>query len=101
LAPEHVKLPLDWKKLDTTPFKKLLVLRVLRPDRISIALSEFISKILPNGKDFFDIGGTFADILDSAIGDAQAKNPIFFILSPGSDPVKEVEKIGKKQGNHH
>lgn len=22
--------------------------------------------------------------------------PIFFILSPGADPVKEVEKIGKK-----
>ena len=23
-------------------------------------------------------------------------SPIFFILSPGADPVKEVEKIGKK-----
>lgn len=22
--------------------------------------------------------------------------PVFFILSPGADPVKEVEKIGKK-----
>jgi dynein heavy chain len=24
LAPEDVKLPLEWKKLDSTPFKKLL-----------------------------------------------------------------------------
>lgn len=38
-TPEEVKLPLDWKKLDAMPFKKLLVLRCLRPDRITIALT--------------------------------------------------------------
>ena len=42
LAPEKTKLPLDWKKLDTMPFKKLLVLRVLRPDRITVSLNNFI-----------------------------------------------------------
>ncbi len=40
----------------------------------------------------------FSDILESAINDAESNNPIFFILSPGSDPVKEVEKIAKKRG---
>ena len=30
IAPEEVKLPLDWKKLEQTPFQKLLVLRCLR-----------------------------------------------------------------------
>lgn len=49
LAPEDVKLPLEWKKLDTTPFKKLLVLRCLRPDRITVALSRFIREVLPKG----------------------------------------------------
>lgn len=29
--------------------------------------------------------------------DSESAIPIFFILSPGSDPVKEVEKIAKKQ----
>jgi len=42
LAPESQKLPLDWKRLDTMYFKKLLVLRCLRPDRITIAMQEFI-----------------------------------------------------------
>jgi len=42
LAPEKEKLPLEWKKLDTMPFKKLLPIRCLRPDRITVALSNFI-----------------------------------------------------------
>ena len=41
---------------------------------------------------------SFFDILESAINDAEPANPIFFILSPGSDPVKEVEKNAKKKG---
>jgi len=41
---------------------------------------------------------TFTDIMESAIGDAESDKPIFFILSPGSDPVKEVEKAAKKRG---
>jgi dynein heavy chain len=42
LAPEETKLPLDWKKLENTPFQKLLVLRCLRPDRITTALGNWI-----------------------------------------------------------
>jgi len=42
---------------------------------------------------------SFNEILDSVINeDAESTVPIFFILSPGSDPVKEVEKIAKKMG---
>ena len=37
----------------------------------------------------------FSEILSSTIGDAEPSNPIFFILSPGSYPVKEVEILGK------
>lgn len=50
LQPEDVKLPLEWKKLDQTPFKKLCVLRCLRPDRITVALSRFIKETLPKGE---------------------------------------------------
>ena len=49
LQPEDVKLPLEWKKLDQTPFKKLCVLRCLRPDRMTVALSRFIRETLPKG----------------------------------------------------
>jgi len=48
IAPEDVKLPLDWKKLDNEPFKKLLVLRCMRPDRMTTALSTgFATRCLP------------------------------------------------------
>merc|ERR1719160_973563 len=42
IAPEDAKLPLDWKKLDNQPFQKLLVLRCLRPDRMTSALASWI-----------------------------------------------------------
>lgn len=34
-APELEKLPLDWRELDKRPFLKLLVVKCLRPDRIT------------------------------------------------------------------
>lgn len=65
-TPETTKLPLDWKKLESQPFQKLLVLRCLRPDRLTIALSSFISQTLPEGQSFVDMDQTFSftDILE-------------------------------------
>lgn len=100
MEPEKIKLPLDWKKLDQMPFKKLLVLRCLRPDRITVAMQQFVRSVLPNGEAFVDMDSksSFTEILGQAITDAEAANPIFFILSPGADPVKEVEKNAKLRG---
>ena len=97
LAPETQKLPLDWKKLDQMPFQKLLVLRCLRPDRITTALTSFIRIALPNGDAFVEMDSklSFSEILSSSVEDSDVTTPIFFILSPGSDPVKEVEKLAK------
>jgi len=66
LLPEDQKLPLDWKKLDNMPFQKLLVLRCLRPDRITIALANFIRGVLPYGSEYIDMDSrsTQADILE-------------------------------------
>jgi dynein heavy chain len=58
LTPEDEKLPLEWKKLDQMPFQKLLVVRVLRPDRITTALDNFIKYNLPKGGDFVDCDST-------------------------------------------
>merc|ERR1719482_2362723 len=101
INPEDAKLPLDWKKLDQMPFQKLLVLRAMRPDRMSIALGEWVRKILPNGDAFVNCDGglSFGAVLENACEDASSITPIFFILSPGADPVKEVEAMGKRQIN--
>jgi len=102
VTPEDVKLPSDWRKLDATPFKKLLVIRALRPDRMQMALTTFISNNLPYGHDFvtMDSSSSFKEILQSAYEDATQEAalniPIFFILSPGADPVKDVELMGKQ-----
>ena len=99
LVPEEVKLPLDWKKLDSLPFQKLLVLRCLRPDRMCGALGDWIRNILPSGKDYMDCDGSssFRVVLENSFADATTTTPIFFILSSGADPVKEVEAMGKAQ----
>ena len=100
LQPENEKLPLDWKKLETMPFQKLLVLRCLRPDRLTIALDNFNRRILPHGSKYVDMDSTssFQDILVSSLGESTTTTPIFFILSPGANPVKEIEKIGPTMG---
>lgn len=65
LTPEDVKLPLDWKKLDSMLFKKLLVLRCLRPDRITVAMTNFIRSVLPQGESFVEMDSklNFSDVL--------------------------------------
>lgn len=100
LQPEVANLPLDWKRLNNTPFQKLLVLRCLRPDRLTTAVSNWIRDALPNGSAYVDIdqGFSFMEILENVLEDSTNTIPIFFILSPGTDPVADVERIGKKRG---
>jgi len=50
--PEDVTLPLDYRALENDYFKKLLVIRTLRPDRMTTALTRFIKETLPRGTDF-------------------------------------------------
>ena len=49
-TPETEKLPLDWAQLDRTPFKKLLVLRCMRPDRLVAACRNWLVGAMPSGK---------------------------------------------------
>lgn len=68
LAPEDVKLPLDWKKLETVPFQKLLVLRCLRPDRMTTAMTNWILAALPNSKEYIycDGSSSFFQVLNNS-----------------------------------
>lgn len=100
LAPEDEKLPLEWKKLDQQLFQKLLVIRVLRPDRVTTALDNFVRKTLPAGDDYVDCDATSsaAQVLASSYADSTPTTPIYFILSPGANPVSDVENLARKQG---
>jgi dynein heavy chain len=97
LTPETEKLPLDWKKLEQMPFEKLLVVRALRPDRTTTALDNFIRRVMPNGNEFVDCDSTSnsKQILASAYKDSSTTTPIYFFLSPGVNPVEDVEYLAK------
>ena len=76
-------------------FQKLLVIRVLRPDRVTTALDNFVRKTLPAGDDFVDCDASLSStgVLEMAYQDSSSITPIFFILSPGANPVKDVEAL--------
>lgn len=99
-APEDEKLPGDWRSLETRLFQKMMIVRVLRPDRITTCLSNFIEKTLPNGIDYTECDGTSSpfDILYSSYLDSTTTTPLYFILSPGANPVVDVENLAKKVG---
>ena len=100
VTPESEKLPLDWSALDKTPFKKLLVLRCMRPDRLNVALRDFVGSTLPLGSKFVDCDTSLnsVQVLEDSLRDSTPVTPLFFILSPGADVVGDLDKVAKKQG---
>ncbi|XP_020637559.3 dynein axonemal heavy chain 11 isoform X1 [Pogona vitticeps] len=90
-CPEKETLPQEWKS--KTSFQKLIILRGLRPDRMTYALRNFVEEKL--GSKYVD--GTRTD-LTKCYEESSPATPVFFILSPGVDPLKDVETLGKKLG---
>jgi len=91
---------LDWAKLEKEPFKKLLVLRCMRPDRLTVAMSNFVRHMLPNGEAFADCDQTLSsyNVLDQTHRDSLPNTPIYFILSPGADVVSDLDSHAVKLG---
>ncbi|XP_075314376.1 dynein axonemal heavy chain 9 [Odontesthes bonariensis] len=90
-CPEKEKFPQEWKS--KTSLQRLCMMRALRPDRMTYAVRDFVDEKLGSK---YVIGRS----LDFAISfeESGAATPMFFILSPGVDPLKDVEKHGKKLG---
>jgi dynein heavy chain len=76
-----------------TPFALLLLLRTLRPDRLTASLAAYVGErlgahfVLPRA---FDMAAAHAESSPSA--------PIFFVLFPGVDPTAAVESLGRSRG---
>jgi dynein heavy chain len=62
IDPEERALPLEWRSLEAAPFQKLLVVRCMRPDRVTTALNNFIRVTLPKGNDFVDCDASLSSI---------------------------------------
>lgn len=90
--PDKEPWPAKWGEI--AHFKRLLVLRALRPDKIVPAIQIMVTEHKELGKFFieppsFDLGASFAD--------SNNKSPIIFILSPGADPMSELKKVADVQ----
>ncbi|XP_067615922.1 dynein beta chain, ciliary [Eurosta solidaginis] len=90
-APEKEKFPQEWK--NKTALQRLCMIRALRPDRMTYALADFIAEKL--GNRYVE---NRAMVFAKSFGEASPSTPIFFILSPGVNPLKDVEALGKVMG---
>lgn len=89
--PEIETIPGEWdKKLDS--FRKMIVLKAIRPDKISHAISNFIVEKI--GEQFI-IPPTFD--LAKSFKDSSVTSPLIFVLSTGSDPVSDYLRFATEQ----
>ena len=99
-APETAKMPGEWGKPQGSrdaeikrKFRELLVMRVLRPDRVTTALSAFCELVM---------GARYTNqpafSCEAMMPETTHQTPIFFVLFPGYSPSKEVEVYANKHG---
>ncbi|KAJ3073863.1 Dynein heavy chain 7, axonemal [Podochytrium sp. JEL0797] len=89
--PHKVDFPGQWRN-QLNSFQKLLVLRCLRPDKLTAALQLYIIEKL--GKRFvepppFNLASSYAD--------SNTCSPLIFILSPGADPMTGLIKFAEEK----
>ncbi|XP_071977799.1 dynein axonemal heavy chain 11-like isoform X1 [Engystomops pustulosus] len=90
-CPERERLPQEWK--NKSSLQKMIIMRALRPDRMTYAIRNFVEEKL--GSMYVERRKTdFAKSFQES-GPATA---IVFILSPGVDPLKDVETLGDRLG---
>ena len=85
---ECSSLPGEWGKM--TDFQQLLIIRALRPDRLTNALSIFVENNLGpeyTSQDAFNAG--------TVVSQSGPSTPVFFVLFPGYSPSSEIEEEGK------
>ncbi|XP_012509385.1 PREDICTED: dynein heavy chain 9, axonemal [Propithecus coquereli] len=90
-CPEKEKFPQEWK--NKTALQRLCMMRAMRPDRMTYAMRNFVEEKL--GSKY--VVGRALDFA-SSFEESGPATPMFFILSPGVDPLKDVESQGKKLG---
>ena len=90
-APEKEKFPGDWNKKEA--LQRLCIMRCLRSDRMLYALQRFIEDKM--GRKYVDVRQL---PFEESFQESGSATPMFFILSPGVDPLKDVEALGKKLG---
>ncbi|XP_041458176.1 dynein heavy chain 3, axonemal-like isoform X7 [Lytechinus variegatus] len=91
-SPHTDKIPEPWE-LSLNEIEKLIVLRMIRPDKVVPAVQNFIIKAM--GQAYIE-PPTF-DLAKSYV-DSSYFTPLIFVLSPGADPMNVLMKFAVEKG---
>lgn len=87
--PQFIPLPQALEDRCTF-FQKLMIIKVLREEKLMTAIKEFVKK---------ELGARFIESppfdLLAAFNDSQNTTPIIFVLSPGADPITYLVGLAK------
>jgi len=76
----------------------LLLVRCLRPDRLTAALDAFARKAIGAKYADLDAERNSYGVLEQCFADSSPKVPIYFLLSPGADVVADVDRLASERG---
>ncbi|XP_047186413.1 dynein axonemal heavy chain 2 isoform X2 [Scophthalmus maximus] len=90
--PENATLPGDWEN-NCNELQKMLVVRSLRQDRVSLGVTHFIVN---------NLGSRFVEppVLDmkAVVEESTCRSPLIFVLSPGVDPTGALLHLAEDSG---
>ncbi|CAH8511548.1 unnamed protein product [Schistosoma rodhaini] len=90
--PENSSLPGEWDNT-LNEFQRMLIVRSLRPDRVSFCATRFIVN---------NLGSRFVEppVLDmkQVVDDSSTRTPLIFVLSPGVDPTAGLLQLADNCG---
>lgn len=89
--PERQKLPGDWKYKSL--IEQVCILRSMRPDRLISSMRCLFENNL--GARFINVRQTS---FEKTFEESSSSIHMFFTLSPGVDPMRDIEKFGMKMG---
>jgi dynein heavy chain len=92
VSPQDTPLPGKWES-QLTNFKRLLITRVLRDEKVVDAVTIFILQNI--GKHFVDVP---AFDLAASFKDSSPLVPMIFVLSTGADPTEYLNNLAKDLG---
>ncbi|ESN99364.1 hypothetical protein HELRODRAFT_67097 [Helobdella robusta] len=90
--PETSTLPGEWD-ISCNELQRILIVRSIRPDRVSFCVTSFITN---------NLGSKYIEppILNfkSVVEESTCKTPLIFILSPGVDPTNDLIAVAESKG---
>ncbi|KAF0288035.1 Dynein heavy chain 1, axonemal [Amphibalanus amphitrite] len=91
IQPHRERLPGKWEELQD--FQRLVLLRCLRPDRVTNGMQDFVANHL---------GARFVEPQTSSLAeifkDAGPMTPLILVLSAGTDPAAALYKFAEEKG---